>query len=1128
MRSIQVSKISKNFMKVSKIFAISGSLLYSSTPVLAQGAANAILNSIGAIGSQFQQATTQQNQMMMDPKSIEAQQLLTRMQSEQANINSSLQSGSNRHYIFSNCLVPPDSTFKVENYCAVGVVPPESMAQAVTVAQNYIKMYESFMKPTNNAMGIGQQCITDSLNRMQADAEGLLKKYNEGVEIFKQNIKKAEDLQKENVEKMNEVSQLLYQGTQSNPDLADLNFSDMIGKDCSDAFKVTGSTLNQVGKSQGLMSISTTMDYIDESASDYRGPSLKIKQKRIEEDIRILSNEYKNGLTNIATTKAKNKVRPENWSMLENAMRSNLLDIKADTAEVNNLINELNSTLGEQASTSNTIPNIEDPNYQIKMNSMISKLDTQYKNKFVLSCIRGENSANRSDPVTAFLNNFRHSQTGDKGNITAAYKDGTIKSIISNVNSIEELESNLSSYYNSKITTNVSNQDGKAVFKSLKTLVNEQVEQCTRVYTGEDKTATTNDSLNNFRDILDKVKTKTNAIAQKTMGSSDNKINIQKELADKILNCDGRSISTQDCNDPKTLWSQESAGFCLKKANFCSQKVAQCGERIKVVKNKYTQELENRETQYNNQVKLLENQAEDMVKQMKAELTTLAGNLHDKIYPKQLSSAARAQIENSPYMSPDQKQYYLSGSGNDFNLPPLDPISLSEDKSVIQGASIKGGGDLRKELFGLTAGQMDKMKNSFKSYVQDKLRVAENIATDIKQNWENEIDTWSDIQTQCVGAIAQIEENEAKRAQDIAEANQEAQAGYTNFCNQLNGLAQQEKPNPGCGDDLGDLLDESMKVASVYVPDAYGLGQEMKSICMSANNDSAGQENSKAKDTDYIDRLCKKGGNWNSALSKAKKEMKNNIPSRLGKYKKKIENYIDGRTDDLPRDIEDDVFIHTARSLKELGETNISLPLTSEYLNANIAALIEKNQEVKDLKDNIKYAEQSLANCSGDTCARAQASLNSARINLRTKKADLTGEYTTSLNEYITQSTSTDTNDTNLCKVKDNINRKIFDSCLSDENFNQNKSTFTTCMGDSEKRDEVVKKFKDNNSQYQDINFTLKTVLSLEKSYAWSEMGEKYKYTSCAHITGNSIQKGMLENLGQDMANPFFVNGKTR
>ena len=120
-----MSKISKNFMKVSKVFAISGSLLYSSTPVLAQGGANAIMNTIGVLGSQLQQATPQQNQMMMDPKSIEAQQLLTRMQSEQANVNSSLQSGSNRHYIFNNCLVPPDSTFKIENYCAVGVVPPE-------------------------------------------------------------------------------------------------------------------------------------------------------------------------------------------------------------------------------------------------------------------------------------------------------------------------------------------------------------------------------------------------------------------------------------------------------------------------------------------------------------------------------------------------------------------------------------------------------------------------------------------------------------------------------------------------------------------------------------------------------------------------------------------------------------------------------------------------------------------------------------------------------------------------------------------------------------------------------------------------------------------------------------------
>lgn len=1096
---------------------MSASLIYTSGPVFAQGGMQAVMGTLGVLQTSLQEAMPNNQLQQMNPQMIQAQQGIAEMEAGFQNVNQSLQSGTSRHYIFNNCLVPPDSTPRIENYCQVGAVDPQSMARALTVANQYAEMYENFMKPRNAAVGIGQQCIKDTLNRMQDDAKGLIKKYDEGIEMLRNNIVQAEKLQRQNVDRMKQLSDLLYKGTGSDPNLADVNFNEILGKDCADTFKMAGNngkggggSLNQLGRTNGLLAIRNSFDVIDEAASDFRGPSLEIKRKQIERDIRVLASEYKKGgMNRTSEAKARNKIRSGNWNLLKNAVDTNLAEVKLDTAEVNNILVQLNSTLGEESSAANTLPSIEDPNFTTKMNNMLNSIENRYENKYVLNCLRGQNSALRSSPITSLLEDFRHRNTGKKGTILNAFEDGTIASEISSAKTLDELEQTISRYHNDDIYAPVVNENGKNVFKTLKTLIAEQKEQCQNVYNGTDTTATNDDSLNNFKELLDKVKTKTKSIAKRTIGDSSQRVNIIKELSEQILNCDGQQISTQSCNDnPNNLFSTNSTSFCMKKANFCATKVAQCNQRVQVLKDKYTTEMQNRANQYNAQAELLEKQAQGMINKMKAELTTLAGNLHDQVFPKRMSSAQRASIENSPYLSPDQKQAYLAGNGNSFSVGALAPISLEAEptKSII-GVDIKGGESLRQSLSKMTEAQMNKMKEKFSVFVNNTLQEAQDISDDIDDNWESERQAWLDLRDQCQDAIAQVEQMEQEKAQKDREQIASAQKETTAYCSKLNGVAGLESPTPGCGDGLGDLSEEALAAVSTYAPDAFYLGQQMKSMCESAGNNSSDKED--VKETDYFKYACKKGGNnWKTAIDKISKKIKKQIPERLSKYSSKIKRYIDDPSKSLPEKIEDDIFIQRIQALGELKDLNsrnynkFSISTVKNFFADKVAEGFSKeitkgklskiltNKEINDC-----LSEYSEGSEKAKECKDAFEELN--------KQVEL----------FSNMFSNDQSSENNLCNIDTLLKGKLFDLCKADYST---PSEIKTCIeNDGEKIDtarESIKKL----DWYANANVTFENILSIEKDSAWSEIGEKYQYTSCAHITGNSIQKGMFENMGQD------------
>lgn len=1113
-----MSNLLFKFLKTFKVYALSASLIYTSGPVFAQGGVQAIMGTLGVLKTSLQEAMPDNNQLQqMNPQMNKALQGIAEMEAGFQNVNQALQSGTSRHYIFNNCLVPPDSTPRIENYCQVGAVDPQSMARALTVANQYAEMYENFMKPRNAAVGIGQQCIKDTLNRMQDDAKGLIKKYDEGIEMLRNNIVQAEKLQRQNVDRMKQLSDLLYKGTGSDPNLADVNFNEILGKDCADTFKMAGNngkggggSLNQLGRTNGLLAIRNSFDVIDEAASDFRGPSLEIKRKQIERDIRVLASEYKKGgMNRTSEAKARNKIRSGNWNLLKNAVDTNLAEVKLDTAEVNNILVQLNSTLGEESSAANTLPSIEDPNFTTKMNNMLNSIENRYENKYVLNCLRGQNSALRSSPITSLLEDFRHRNTGKKGTILNAFEDGTIASEISSAKTLDELEQTISRYHNDDIYAPVVNENGKNVFKTLKTLIAEQKEQCQNVYNGTDTTATNDDSLNNFKELLDKVKTKTKSIAKRTIGDSSQRVNIIKELSEQILNCDGQQISTQSCNDnPNNLFSTNSTSFCMKKANFCATKVAQCNQRVQVLKDKYTTEMQNRANQYNAQAELLEKQAQGMINKMKTELTTLAGNLHDQVFPKRMSSAQRASIENSPYLSPDQKQAYLAGNGNSFSVGALAPISLEAEptKSII-GVDIKGGESLRQSLSKMTEAQMNKMKEKFSVFVNNTLQEAQDISDDIDDNWESERQAWLDLRDQCQDAIAQVEQMEREKAQKDREQIASAQKETTAYCSKLNGVAGLESPTPGCGDGLGDLSEEALAAVSTYAPDAFYLGQQMKSMCESAGNNSSDKED--VKETDYFKYACKKGGNnWKTAIDKISKKIKKQIPERLSKYSSKIKRYIDDPSKSLPEKIEDDIFIQRIQALGELKDLNsrnynkFSISTVKNFFADKVAEGFSKeitkgklskiltNKEINDC-----LSEYSEGSEKAKECKDAFEELN--------KQVEL----------FSNMFSNDQSSENNLCNIDTLLKGKLFDLCKADYST---PSEIKTCIeNDGEKIDtarESIKKL----DWYANANVTFENILSIEKDSAWSEIGEKYQYTSCAHITGNSIQKGMFENMGQD------------
>lgn len=1098
---------------------MSASLIYTSGPVFAQGGMQAVMGTLGVLQTSLQEAMPNNQLQQMNPQMIQAQQGIAEMEAGFQNVNQALQSGTSRHYIFNNCLVPPDSTPRIENYCQVGAVDPQSMARALTVANQYAEMYENFMKPRNAAVGIGQQCIKDTLNRMQDDAKGLIKKYDEGIEMLRNNIVQAEKLQRQNVDRMKQLSDLLYKGTGSDPNLADVNFNEILGKDCADTFKMAGNngkggggSLNQLGRTNGLLAIRNSFDVIDEAASDFRGPSLEIKRKQIERDIKVLASEYKKGgMNRTSEAKARNKIRSGNWNLLKNAVDTNLADVKLDTAEVNNILVQLNSTLGEESSAANTLPSIEDPNFTTKMNNMLNSIENRYENKYVLNCLRGQNSALRSSPITSLLEDFRHRNTGKKGTILNAFEDGTIASEISSAKTLDELEQTISRYHNDDIYAPVVNEKGKNVFKTLKTLIAEQKEQCQNVYNGSDTTATNDDSLNNFKELLDKVKTKTKSIAKRTIGDSSQRVNIVKELSEQILNCDGQQISTQSCNDnPNNLFSTNSTSFCMKKANFCATKVAQCNQRVQVLKDKYTTEMQNRANQYNAQAELLEKQAQGMINKMKAELTNLAGNLHDQVFPKKMSSAQRQSIENSPYLSPDQKQAYLAGNGNSFSVGALAPISLEAEptKSII-GVDIKGGENLRQSLSKMTEAQMNKMKEKFSVFVNNTLQEAQDISDDIDDNWESERQAWLDLRDQCQDAIAQVEQMEREKAQKDREQIASAQKETAAYCSKLNGVAGLESPTPGCGDGLGDLSEEALAAVSTYAPEAFYLGQQMKSMCESAGNSSAGKE--EKEDINYVKKACRRGG-WDKSIEKLKKNLQKNIPERLSKYKSKIKAYIRGTRKSVPDKIEDDIFIAKIDDIRALEKSKFKTNMTKENL-ISLFSKYKNNEKLKELKLKRKGVlgamtpPENKRKCEALVIAEADKKICNEVIQLNIQisatENDTEIEKLADLNKL--------DEEISLCDDDKLEKKALLEECTKKDSI----ENFKTCMSNPEeikKANEKISKL----DEYSEANYALANIYSIERDSAWSEIGEKYQYTSCAHITGNSIQKGMFENMGQD------------
>lgn len=797
-------------------------------------------------------------------------------------------SGMIRHFMFPNCLVPPDKTAKPSNLCEESA--PDYMAQGLmTTGQDYINMYKKYVGGAqNSASPVGLQCLTNSVNDLKDSANTMLGELEKMLNAFDAIQKNFENSQQVNLKTMKELdAELNGIGKRASQDLKNKDYTKDFPKECNDLIK---GGVNSLIKGNGFVGLQDNFINSDNTASRYRGASLKAKKQSFEDDLKKITEKLKNAGSDLSFIEGSTFFNGvEHSGILKAALTAELAPLKIDIQRTNAILSKLG--------ISTQIPDIQSPTFQADLDKVVSQAQNEYKDTFILNCMKGTSGVAHSTTINNIIGEFEDLATGGRGNTLKNFKDDASSKLL-NSQTISSLDANINIINNNNIRVSAKSSDNKMGKKTLSQYYADLKNECTLIYDGRLKPANGDTSADLYRNYTEqakkeiaKIKEKVSSLkAPSNSGAKYGSIEMAaREIAES---CNGKKPTSEMCTEDD-VYSQDSGSFCFKKAEYCSNTLNAC----KLTAQKYvadkTAKLKATADLYNAAVASLEQQANGIVSNINTYAENMTKNLHAKLFPGGISPQVRAAYGISA-----QSGYQIPEAVKTINLPITDT-----ELSGMLTKGIKNGQIDLKEMKAQMTKNVAAIKKAISQNVADQIARANEIIKGNETKWSEELEAWRGIIATCDQNIKTKAANMQKMAAEAAETAKQNNLERQALCTEI----KLKCTGDGNVDDLVEKVSES---AHLLNPDMIGFVQSCKQSTTNSDEE-------KPTKFEIYESYCEDAGSGTELLDSMKERVLAQIPDNLSESEaEEVKNYLDDPNAKLEDETKEKIYTSYINLLK--------------------------------------------------------------------------------------------------------------------------------------------------------------------------------------------------------------------
>jgi hypothetical protein len=897
---------------------------------------------------------------------------------------------------FPQCRVPASGAPTLGNVCEGGNPGTIDMFRSfIQIADRYERHYSQMMSRAQQDPFAGTRCLEDEMKKMQ----NAMQRRQNTLETLMSRLSKEEqafrDANAERIRRMDNIYGELH-GTngaerpdQRSNEALTRDFAQFYSPECQNT--IGRDALNN-GRTGGLVGIQQHMQTNNESAAAFRNDEASFRRQYDDAIRKIVNDLNTNGL----------QTSLDNAQDLSNLQRHIDGDLPITTiarvavpkvqelrSKVSNVQEELNGYLGDAAFQ---IPKL-DRNFSQDFGRFISNADNFFKKRFVNECVTGRGSLALSPEQ--ILRSIQHRPTNNTGTAHTLYRQA-LQNILDSDAFIDDKIAQirqLDQQYRNEITITYRDSEARSVTETPYQLYQKLIANCEQSYYQDNTfqpgqstadSGSTNVSIQRAKNIMNDLKKTVDGFVA----------DLQREVNERVLNCNGRALSSNACTDTQSM-SLASENFCFPHAQTCSQRIMACHQEAGQVVEAKTRQLKAEAAVFNQEAEALIARQEGIMQQI-----------------------AQQVIADAEFLS----QYF---PGADF-VYPSDLFVGMPEMALRNGEMLRGGGEINfddlntkiRSLKDQLAQQADKINGEIKQYIA-------HVESDIRANQA----IWAGVKTKCSGAIASIESAVNEQNQLASGAQKKSDEEVGEFCSRFEGLASTRNPMAGCDGPYAPsaLADTAARIASHLTPDATYAVQSYAAICTQVQSESNQRDRIDDNSNFDIQQLCKDNRRDLASVNTIVVDnFLSNLPSHLQRHKDEIKAYLLSGAR-LPEGVSSD----DQRRLSSLrgSLSTSSLETVADDIRPNL------NRQIFDQEETPAGVTGICANLFNRAAGRDDSSASSRASNAnRELNRNLSGAM-----RSIASSTGSNTS---LDQEWNRIGQRARGNCVAQHNSNRNGNNF--------------------------------------------------------------------------------------
>ncbi|GEM_PF-2204014 len=836
---------------------------------------------------------------------------------------------------FPHCKISQAQSAFPVGICEDNITDPTGLNQAMqykNLATTYTSMYEQLLSTAQNtSYPVGLQCLEDAKEGMVTSLQDRLNSLEELKAKIEKESQFFRDENKKLLADMEDANTELFGGGSGDIDAKTRDYSDYFSDACQNI--IGPETLASAAKG-GLNGIKVGLTSVNKEAANF-----VTNKPQIESDLNAQIQTIKAQIESQGIDQWRKDVSAGQQSI--NGVDLTRMGVATPVISViSTEISRMNSKVDSiQSELSKIIPGYEiptmDSNFGVDFANFTNDAENYFKKKYISECVTLEDKGVAISPEQ-ILKSLRVGGSGDKSTALSNYKIA-LQNILDSDAFIEDKMAQIQELDNRYSSSNISIQYKNSSAQTITTtpygLFRETVTQCEQKYTQDDTFSTGQAGQVSQQTQVARAKTYLNELKEL---ESTFAATIGNQIYDSVINCSGRSETTNTCSE-EGIFDQGSDAFCVKHASTCSGRVQSCfSEANTLVENKKAQ-IKAYQATYNKNVTALVARQEAYLAQVKAQV-----------------------LADADYL----KQYF---PGANFSYPEGLFIEMPGNEESEFGVDLLGGGSLN--FLDNLPDQIAKLKETLQKQSGEITNVVNDYIATQKDAIQTQKSKWENLATNCSNAESGYREFVNAQNMQMQQTQQELMSEVGQFCQKYEQLGNL---NPAAGCDESDYsaqaLYETVGGVANYISNEaeYGV-TEYRKLCARANNErekGTEDDDDTPKNPSTLARVCDENDNdVDDVIKDLTATAMDALPTDLEKYKSKLTKYIkSGDDSDLNKEIKkSDFYKNVAKPLQKTIAKNDFR--TEDDYKADIKELINGKSKITQTEINDYASKLESANC---------------------------------------------------------------------------------------------------------------------------------------------------------------------